>query len=121
VTPKALDDALAARVRARLAGAGEIAEIAMFGGRKFSVDGTMVCGVVRGALVVRVGPSAHDAALAEPHTRPMDFTGRPLRGLVFVDAPGTATDAGLDRWLAAGLEGARAHPTTGGKARRRQA
>ncbi len=105
------DEEAAVRVRAALVGAGEVTEIAMFGGRKFSVGGTMVCGLVRGMLVVRVGPSGHDAALSLPHARPMDFTGRPMRGLVYVDPPGWASDDDLHAWLTRGLAGAAAHPT----------
>lgn len=71
----------------------------MFGGLTFMVAGRMACGVVHDELMVRVGPDGHDAALAEPHTRPMDFTGRPMRGMVYVDPAGVASDADLASWL----------------------
>ena len=61
-------------------------------------------------LCVRVGPEAYEEALGRPHAREMDFTGRPLRGLVYVDAPGVATDAQLEDWIARGLAYARSLP-----------
>jgi hypothetical protein len=53
----------------------------MFGGLAFLLDGKMFIGVANRDLMVRVGADAYDAALARPHVRPMDFTGRPLTGL----------------------------------------
>lgn len=52
--------------------------------------------------MVRVGPDAFDEALALPHARPMDFTGRPMKGMVYVDPPGYATDEGLAAWVERG-------------------
>jgi hypothetical protein len=54
----------------------EVTEKKMFGGVAFLLDGKMFCGVVKDELMVRVGPDAFEAALAEKHVRPMDFTGR---------------------------------------------
>jgi hypothetical protein len=48
----------------------------------------MCCGVVGDDLMVRVGPDDYDEALAERHARPMDFTGRPLKGMVYVSPSG---------------------------------
>jgi TfoX/Sxy family transcriptional regulator of competence genes len=61
-----------------------VTEKKMFGGIAFLLDGAMFCGVSGGDLMVRVGAEAHEAALARPHARPMDFTGRPMKGYVFV-------------------------------------
>jgi TfoX/Sxy family transcriptional regulator of competence genes len=74
----------------------------MFGGLAFMVDGHMACGVLRDELIVRVGAES-DAALADPHARPFDFTGRPSRGMVYVAPSGVATDADLERWVARGI------------------
>ncbi len=59
------------------------------------LNGNMCCGVVENKLVIRVGPKRYEKALAEPYTRPMDFTGRPLRGLVYVGSGGYQTDEDL--------------------------
>lgn len=54
--------------------------------------------------MLRLGAERAEAALDEPHTRPMDFTGRPMRGMVYVDPPGFPTDAALAAWVARALE-----------------
>lgn len=71
----------------------------MFGGLAFLVGGHMCCGVLDARLMARVGPAQYAAALAAPHARPMDFTGRPLTGYVYVDPPGLRTAAQLRRWI----------------------
>jgi TfoX/Sxy family transcriptional regulator of competence genes len=95
----AYDEALADRIRTALEGRSDVEERKMFGGIAFMVAGRMACGVIHEDLMVKVGADGHDDALAEPHTRPMDFTGRPMRGMVYVDPVGTANDADLGRWV----------------------
>jgi len=53
--------------------------------------------------MVRVGEAAYDKALGAPHARPMDFTGRPLKGMVYVAPEGLKTDASLAGWIRLGL------------------
>jgi TfoX/Sxy family transcriptional regulator of competence genes len=84
-----------------------IDERKMFGGVALLLRGSMACGVIGSELVVRVGPDPSDDALRQPHARPMDFTGKPLRGFVYVAPAGFASDADLDAWVARGLAGAR--------------
>jgi TfoX/Sxy family transcriptional regulator of competence genes len=93
------DEKLAGRVRRALARRKGLAEKKMFGGISFMVGGNMCCGVVNDDLVVRVGLEDYEKALAEPHARPMDFTGRPLKGFVFVGPDGYRTDKALSTWL----------------------
>lgn len=95
----AYDEALAARIRKTLGTRANVAERKMFGGLSFMVDGHMACGVLGRDMFVKVGKDRHAEALAEPHTRVMDFTGRPSSGMVYVEPAGTATDAGLDHWV----------------------
>jgi TfoX/Sxy family transcriptional regulator of competence genes len=95
----AYDEALASRVRVVLDRRDDVSERRMFGGIAFMVGDRMACGVTNDDLMVRVGKDAHDDALAEPHTRPMDFTGRPMRGYIYVSSDGTAADADLARWV----------------------
>ena len=106
----AYDEALAARVRARLAGARGLSERRMFGGLCFLVNGHMCAGVVGATLMLRVGPERYAEALARPHAREMDFTGRPLKGMVYVDPPGIAGAAALGRWLDLALAFVRSQP-----------
>jgi len=95
----AYDEALAGRVRAVLKRSRGLSEKKMFGGLAFLLDGKMCCGIVRNDLMVRVGPDRYDAALAKRHVRPMDFTGRPMRGMVFVASAGLRQEAQLRDWI----------------------
>jgi hypothetical protein len=105
----AYDEDLAWRVRAVLSPAEAVTERQMFGGLAFMLSGHMFCGVVRDTLMVRLGPEGADRALNQPHVRPMDFTGRPVKGMVFVE-PGGLRGAALGEWVAAAAAFARALP-----------
>ena len=94
----AYDERLAERVRAVVAGEEALTERKMFGGLAFMLDGHMFCGIVGGELMLRLGPEGADAALNRSHVRPMDFTGRPMAGMVFV-APEGLRGATLRRWV----------------------
>ena len=76
----------------------------MFGGLAYLSNGKMFAGILNKDLVVRVGPEANDQALKEPHTKPMDFTGRPMKGYIYVGPEGTKTAAQLRTWLTRGLK-----------------
>lgn len=104
------DDRLAGRVRKALAGGKGIEEKKMFGGLAFLLEGRMFCGVLKGDLMVRVGPGQYEEALARQHVRPMDFTGRPLRGFVFVGPGGCRTSRDLKRWVQLGMDYAASLP-----------
>ena len=99
----AYDEELAERIRSVL-GEEDVCERKMFGGIAFMHRGNMVCGVMGDALMLRLGAEGADAALDEPHTRPMDFTGRPMRNLVYVEPEGIATDEALAAWVGRGLD-----------------
>lgn len=99
----AYDEALAVRIRRILRRRSNITERKMFGGIAFLSNGRMCCGVAGPDLVVRVVDGEMPAALAQRHVRPMDLTGRPLRGFVFVSAGGFQTDERLGEWIAEGL------------------
>ncbi len=99
----AFDEGLAERVR-DLAGSKQgLSERKMFGGLCFLLDGNMSFGVVGSELMVRVGPDAYAEALGLPHAREMDFTGRSMRGMVFVSHDGIAEDEDLEEWLRRGM------------------
>ena len=94
---------LALRIRVTLDGRDGVTEIKMFGGIAFMLKGNMCCGVIGGDLMVRVGADGLDGALAQPHSRPMDFTGRPMKGFVYVGAAGTEEDDSLRQWVQRGV------------------
>jgi len=91
------DEKLANRVRNCLKGKRGVSERKMFGGLCFMINGNMCCGVEKENLMVRVGPEQYKAALAKPHTRRMDFTGRPLKGFVYVSAQGYKSIASVKK------------------------
>ena len=106
----AFDEALADRVRDLLEPRAEVTERRMFGGIAFMVAGNMAVGVINDDLMVRLDPADAERALAEPHTRPMDFTGTPAKNMVYVDPNGTATDEDLGPWVDAGADFAASLP-----------
>ncbi|MDA1256897.1 MAG: TfoX/Sxy family protein [Chloroflexi bacterium] len=106
----AYDERVAERVRETLSGHAGISEQRSFGGISFLLNGNMSCGVLNDELVVRVGPDAYDEAVGQPHARPMDFTGRPMRGWVYVATDGFSEDADLETWVALGIEFASSLP-----------
>jgi TfoX/Sxy family transcriptional regulator of competence genes len=106
----AVDAELLQRVKRSLAGEAGVGERRMFGGVCFTIGGHMACGVQGRELVVRVGPERHVAALAERHVRPMDFTGKPMKGFVYVAPDGLADARQLRKWLRRGIGFARSLP-----------
>ena len=100
----AYDLLLQGRIQRAVADREDVSEKKMFGGVAFLLDGKMFCGIVKDDLMVRVGPERHEKALGEPHVRPMDFTGRPMKGYVYVGPAGSKTDKMVERWVKRGLE-----------------
>jgi TfoX/Sxy family transcriptional regulator of competence genes len=105
----AYDENLADRVRAVLPPGAAVTERQMFGGLAFMLSGHMFCGVVKDSLMLRLGPEAAARALDQPYVRPMDFTGRPMKGMVFVDPAGLHGDA-LGQWVGSAADYARCLP-----------
>jgi TfoX/Sxy family transcriptional regulator of competence genes len=101
----AYDEGLAERIRSTLQDEFAFTEKKMFGGIAFLLDGRMFVGIVKDDLMVRVGPDHYAASLKRPHVRPMDFTGKPMEGYVYVAPRGVSEDDELERWvrLAAGF------------------
>ena len=95
----AYDEGLAQRVREALVDRSDLSERKMFGGLCFMLGGNMCCGIVWEELMLRVGPEAYDRVVSLPHAREMDFTGRAMRGMVYVGTDGLADDDQLAGWL----------------------
>jgi len=94
----AFDEELAERIRKGLVDHKAV-EKRMFGGLCFMVKDAMCCGVYKDDFIARVGDDRHDEAIAQPHARFMDITGRPMRGFLFVAPEGVRTEAQLRNWL----------------------
>jgi len=95
----ACDEGLVERIRIELQGTHGAGEKRMFGGVCFTLNGNMMCGVVKDQLMARIGETAYEAALKRKHVKPMDFTGKPMRGYVFVTSEGLAEDEALRYWI----------------------
>jgi TfoX/Sxy family transcriptional regulator of competence genes len=99
----AYDEGLAQRVREALEDRADVTEKKMFGGLAFLLGGNMCTGIVGEELMVRVGPDAYAEALERPHAREMDFTGRSMKGFVYVGCEGLESDADLRSWVGRGV------------------
>lgn len=109
--PLAFDEQLAGRVRKRLGRRAGLSEKRMFGGLAFLLNGNMCCGVHGQELIVRLDPAETDEALAEPHTRVFDLSGRPMKGgWILVKPTGLADDKALAKWVRVGVDYASALP-----------
>src|SRR5262245_28761043 len=106
----AYDEALGDRVRELVAPRSDSGEISMFGGLCFTIAGNMCCGVVNDDLMVRLAPEDAERALAETGIRPMDFTGKPMQGMVYVGPEVTADDRELQSWVEEGVSFASSLP-----------
>ena len=95
----AYDEGLAERIREVLADEVGLTEKKMFGGLCMMVRGNMCCGIVDDILIARVGPDQYLHCLELPHVREMDFTGKPLKGMIYVDPEGIAEDEDLKAWV----------------------
>jgi len=95
----AYDENIAARVRDVLSDEFGVVERKMFGGLAFMLRGNMTVGINKDGLMVRVGKENNDEFLALPHTRPMDFTGKAMKGFIYVAPEGVETDDDLRAWV----------------------
>lgn len=100
----AYNEMLADRIRLVLGAREGLEEKKMFGGIAFLYKGKMACGIVKDELMVRVVDAKYETALEKPHCREMDFTGRPMKGFLFVGPEGFDTDRQLEEWVGLGIE-----------------
>lgn len=97
-------ESLAARTRQALGRAPGLEAKKMMGGLTYMVNGKMCVGILNDDLMCRIDPEIHEAALQKKGCREMDFTGKPMRGYVFVGPAGTKSDADLKKWVAMSLD-----------------
>ena len=93
------DEPLAERIHDLIGGRRGLTDKRMFGGIAFLLHGNMCCGVVRDRLMLRLGPEGAAAALGESHTEPMDFTGKPMKSMIYVLPAGYESDQALASWV----------------------
>jgi TfoX/Sxy family transcriptional regulator of competence genes len=106
----AYDEFLAERVRKLIGKRPGISEKKMFGGLAFLLHGHMACGIVGEKLMLRLGEQGAAAALEEEHVAPMDFTGKPIKTMAFVETAGMEREGDLSRWVSKALAFAKTLP-----------
>ncbi|AYB34906.1 TfoX/Sxy family protein [Chryseolinea soli] len=76
----------------------------MMGGLCFMVNEKMCVGVVQNELMARIDPAIYEVVLKKKYSREMDFTGRPMKGFVFISPKGIDADKDLEYWVGLCLE-----------------
>jgi TfoX/Sxy family transcriptional regulator of competence genes len=103
--PMAFDEALAERIRHLLARRKYAEEKKMFGGIGFLLNGSLLVGVRRDSLLVRIGPEQSDEALQEAHVSEFSIRGRgTMKGWVVVGLEGVQDDDQLRGWIQRALK-----------------
>jgi TfoX/Sxy family transcriptional regulator of competence genes len=101
----AYSEDIASRIRHHFDLSGiRVEEKKMFGGVAFMYRGKMCCGVIREEMMVRVPLDQYEHCLKEPAAREMDFTGRPMKGFLYINRDGFGSDEELRRWIGLGIK-----------------
>lgn len=95
----AFNERLVNRIRESLADLQKVEEKKMFGGVCFMVNGKMCIGVVKDEMMCRIDPSMDEIVLEKNGCRQMDFTGKPMKGYVFINEDGMKTKKAFDYWI----------------------
>ncbi len=112
------DEKLAARIRKSMAGRGRVREMYAFGGVMWMLDDKMCVGVSKDRMMVRVDPAKHDALVRRPGAGRMDFTGRPMRGFLFIKPAGVRDARSLKFWVDESVSYVRTVPAKKGQRKR---
>jgi TfoX/Sxy family transcriptional regulator of competence genes len=101
----AFNEKLANRTREIIAQTHKITEEKkMFGGLCFMVNDKMCIGVEKERLMVRLDPAKYDEVIEKEGCKPMDFTGKIMKGYVFVDVDVLKTKKQLEYWVTLALD-----------------
>jgi len=76
----------------------------MMGGLTFMVDEKMCIGIVKEELMARIGPDTYESAIQEEGVKPMNFTGRPMKGYVFIEPDSIDEQSQLEKWIQKALD-----------------
>ena len=104
------DEAIASRVRSIMIDEAGYSERKMFGGLCFMIGGHMCCGVMKDEMMLRLGDELASTSLDENHTRPMDFTGKTMKSMIYLEPAGFADDRDLQEWVGRAVDFARTLP-----------
>ena len=95
----AYDEGLAERLNDYFGDRNDVEVKKMFGGLCFMVSNHMCCGIIGETLMARVGPGNYSECLSKKHVREMDFTGKAMKGMIYIDPEGIAEDSDLEKWV----------------------
>ncbi len=104
------NEELAARVTGIIRNEPHMSSKMMFGGLGVMIGGNMACGVIGDDLIIRMSPEDYDEAILHDGVREFDFTGKPMRGWVFIDGATVADDDVLSEWVTVGADFANSLP-----------
>ena len=96
----AYDERLAERIERYFGTRTDVDQKKMFGGLCFMVNNHMCCGILQDELMARVGSEAYEECLNQEYARAMNFTGKVMKGMIYVSAQGIKSDDQLHRWIA---------------------
>ncbi len=100
----AYNEKLADRIRERFAELPEVEERKMMGGWMLMYHGKMCVGIIEDDLMCRIDPDQYESSLEKTGCKPMEFTGRPLKGYVLVEEQGLKTQKDFDYWIGLALD-----------------
>ena len=95
----AYDETLADRIREFLVELPQVEEKQMMGGLAFMVNNKMCVGVIKYEMMARIDPDIYEEALEKHGCRPMDFTGKTMKGWVFISPEGIERTTELEYWV----------------------
>jgi TfoX/Sxy family transcriptional regulator of competence genes len=95
----AYNEKLADRIREALVDIPNVEEKLMFGGSCFMVNSKMCVRVIKDDMMCRIDPLLDTVVLEKTGCRPMDFSGRPMKGYVYVSEEGMKTKKDFDYWI----------------------
>lgn len=95
----AYDENLAERIRQAIVHLDNIEEKEMMGGLTFMYNNKMCVGVIKDEMICRIDPKLNDEVLEKAGCRPMDFTGKPMKGWITIDEFGMKKDVDLNYWI----------------------
>lgn len=95
---------LAERITALLKAKRGLVIKKMFGGVCYMLKDRMIAGIVENKLMIRCRKEDYDTLLNKPHASVMTFTGKPMKGFIYVEPAGIKTDKQLQKWLDVGID-----------------
>jgi TfoX/Sxy family transcriptional regulator of competence genes len=105
-----VDEILIERIRGQLKRRKGYSEKKMFGGIAFFINGNMCVGPWKGSLIVRLDKENHEQTQSESHVKPMDITGKVMKGWALIKPAGIKSDSDLKAWLNRAVKFARSLP-----------